>query len=130
MKRGREKFRFDVVRHDGASVVRLLDSHYHADSLAPLEATFIEAEADAPCASIVVDLNGVSLLSSTALRAIRASHARLEKAGGRIVAAGAADLVADVLKFAPFIAKYASVDEALAALRAEADATEPTRGST
>lgn len=125
----RSRFRFELTQAKGAQVLRLLDSHYHADSLGPLEAKFMEIEAAAPGSPVVIDLSGVSLLSSTALRAIRAAHRRLEATGARIVAAGAADLVADVLKFAPFIDHHPTVDEALAALNAKADAGEPTRGS-
>lgn len=101
------------------AVLRLLNEKYHADSLEVLDAQFRKLEAMAPGGLVVVDLERVTLLSSTALRAIRAAHARLETRGGRIVAAGGGDLVRSVLKFAPFISHHATVDEAVGALAAQ-----------
>lgn len=114
----RASFRFETSRHGGATVLRLCDSHYHADSLEPLDAKLREAEAETAAGLVIVDLGAVALLSSTALRAFRASHRRLEETGGRIVAAGGGELVADVLKFAPFINHYPTIDEAVSALSA------------
>lgn len=115
----REKIRSKVERIDGIVVLRLLDDKYHSDSMDALDARFRALEADAPRGLIVVDLDRVTLLSSSALRAVRAAHARLEAREGRIAAAGGGDLVRGVLKFAPFIAQYATVEEAVSALSAD-----------
>lgn len=117
LKRG--KFEADVSWRGDIAVLRLLNDKYHADSLDALDAQFRALEAEASTGLIVVDLEKVSLLSSTALRAIRASHARLEKRAGRIVAAGGGDLVRSVLRFAPFIHHHDAVEEAVSALSAE-----------
>ena len=109
-------FEAETTQRGDVVVLKLLNEKYHADSLEALESQFRALEGDAPRALIVLDLDRVSLLSSTALRAIRAAHARLEERGGRIVAAGGGDLVRSVLKFAPFIAHHGTVDEAVSAL--------------
>ena len=116
----RAKFHFETTTCGRATVLRLCDTHYHADSLEALEAKFRETEAavsgEDGGGEIIVDLSAVALLSSTALRALRTAFRRLEERGGRIVAAGGGELVVGVLKFAPFIAHYPSVEDAAAAL--------------
>lgn len=111
----RAEFNFETTDADGVTVLKLCDARYHADSLEPLNAKFQEIEARRADGRIVVDLSAVRLFSSSALRAIRASHRRVLRRRGRIVAAGGGELVAGVLKFAPFIEHYSNVDEALAA---------------
>ncbi len=103
-------------------VLTLADSHYHSDSMAALAEALRDADAKARTGIVVVDLGAVVLLSSTALRALRAAHMALEARGGRIVAASGGELVRGVLKFAPFIAKYDTVRNALKAQSVEAAA--------
>ena len=119
MSAKRTKFSFQTSEIDGAVVLRLGDSHYHADSYEALEAKFREVEAIGDQRRIVVDFADVALFSSTALRALRAAYRRFEDAGGRIVAAGGGELVAGVLRFAPFVRHYSSVEQAVAAFEAE-----------
>lgn len=114
--RMRSEHRLEIEDRAEARIVRLLSSHYHADSLETLEKTFHEAAKEPPGGVIVLDLSRVVLFSSTALRALRSTSSRLGEAGGRIVAAGGGELVVGVLKFAPFVTHYATLDEALAAL--------------
>ncbi|MEM7546115.1 MAG: hypothetical protein AAF367_11315 [Pseudomonadota bacterium] len=99
------------------AVLALLASHYHADVLEPLGEALKDADARSRSGIVIVDLSAVVLLSSTALRALRAAHIALEARGGRIVAAGGGELVVSVLKFAPFIAHYPDLSEAAAAFR-------------
>lgn len=101
-------------------------SHYHADSLTALSAALRRAVEmameEGGATDVVVDLSGVVLFSSTALRTLRTAHMELETHGARIVAAGGGELVGGVLKFAPFVRHYPDIDQALAALKAERDA--------
>ena len=120
MIRRSPRFSFETSEKGGLLVLALCDSHYHADSLDALEAKFREVEGQAPKGIVIVDLARVALLSSTALRAMRASFRRLEPVGGRIVAAAGGELVRGVLKFAPFIEHYRNLDEAVAAMNAPA----------
>lgn len=124
----RAEFNFETTDAEGATILKLCDTRYHADSLEPLNARFLEVEAASETGNVVVDLSDVRLFSSSALRAMRASHRRLSGRGGRIVAAGGGDLVAGVLKFAPFIEHYSSVEEALAAFGAPASDETTARG--
>lgn len=121
MKAKRPKFSFETDEVGGATVLRLGDSHYHADSYEALEAKFREVEAAGAAAGVVVDFSKVALFSSTALRALRAAYRRTAEAGGRIVAAGGGELVAGVLKFAPFVEHYPTVEDAVAGLTAAAE---------
>ncbi|MEX2520592.1 MAG: STAS domain-containing protein [Paracoccaceae bacterium] len=114
----RTEMRGDIV------VLTFGASHYHADSHAALGAALTQAADAARAGRVIVDLSGVVLFSSTALRALRSTYVALEARGGRIVAAGGGELVAGVLKFAPFIEHYHSVDEAVAALSAAPSAKE------
>lgn len=115
--RDRPDHRFEVSTEDGVGVLRLLDSHYHVDSHDALEAQFAEVDRAAPAGLVVVDMTAVTLFASTALRALMVAHKRLSARGGRIVAAGGGELVANYLRFAPFILHYETVEEAKAALR-------------
>lgn len=114
----RAEFNFETTEAAGATILKLCDARYHADSLDPLNARFLAVEASSETGNVIVDLSAVRLFSSSALRAMRAAHRRLAGRGGRIVAAGGGELVAGVLKFAPFIDHYDDVDKALAAFSA------------
>lgn len=116
----RTEMRGDIV------VLAFGASHYHADSHAALDAALSKAAAATKTGRLIVDLDGVVLFSSTALRALRTAYVALESRGGRIVAAGGGELVAGVLKFAPFIEHYHNLDEAVAALSAGPSAKEAT----
>lgn len=125
----RRRFPYAVRRERGCVVLTLGASHYHADCAAPLAEALREAgrvcaegRADNP-RSLIVDLAAVVLISSIALREIRSAHVALRAGGARIVAAGGGELVARVLKFAPFISHHASVDAAFTAIEAERAAT-------
>lgn len=111
---------FALTRHADVIVVRFGSTHYHADSFERLGDVLNEARraasSDGAAALVVADLGGVVLLSSTALGALRTAHRAIEEGGGRLVAAAGGDLVAGVLKFAPFIAHHPTVGEAVAAL--------------
>lgn len=113
------RFPFRFERRPGCAVLVFGATHYHSDSFAALSKALGAAAEAAPGGRLAVDLSGVVLLSSTALRALRAAHVALEAKGGGLVAAGGGELVAGVLKFAPFIRRYGNVDEAAAALRGE-----------
>ncbi|MFV0473126.1 MAG: hypothetical protein ACK5MQ_02635 [Pikeienuella sp.] len=115
---------YALRRERGYVVLTLGASHYHADG-APALAEALR-DAGRICAEtapgrapwVVADFGAVVLLSSIALRELRAAHIALGKRGGGIVAAGGGELVERVLKFAPFIAHHDSLDQALAALDA------------
>lgn len=117
--RMRSEHRVEIEDRAEARILRLLSSHYHADSLETLEKTFDKAVKAPPGDIIVLDLSRVVLFSSTALRALRSASAKLGETGGRIVAAGGGELVVGVLKFAPFVTHYPTLDEALASVAAE-----------
>ena len=99
-------------------VARCAQTHYRADSREEFRAGLAEAAAAAK-GDVVLDLSGVVLLSSVAVRAIREHHQILAEAGRRIVAAGGGDLVRGVLKFAPFLHHHDSVEGAISALGKE-----------
>lgn len=123
------KYHFTSEAYGDVAVLRLEDSHYHSDCMEPLEAALIAAADLSKAAMLVADMSKVVLLSSTALRALRARHIALEAKGGRIVSAGGGELVASVVKFAPFIRHFADLHAALAELSADAAATYSKRGS-
>lgn len=102
------------------AVLILTHSHYHSDSMEGLGHVLRHADEQSRSGVVVVDLSAVVLLSSTALRAMRGAHVALERRGGRIVAASGAELVRNVLKFAPFITQYDTVKHALVACSEEA----------
>ncbi|MEM7524989.1 MAG: hypothetical protein AAF360_14785 [Pseudomonadota bacterium] len=111
------------IDHNGSvTTLACLSTHYHADSMGSLTEKLKEADESTPSGLVVVDLTHVVLFSSTALRALRAAHLALEGRGGRIVAAGGGELVAGVLKFAPFLPHYPTVEAAVQALSGGADA--------
>lgn len=95
-----------------------LDSHYHADCGDRFAEALAEAGDVSDTGDVIVDLSGVALLSSAALRALRTAHDALSVRGGSLSAAGGGDLVVGVLRFAPFMTHYDSVDEAAAAIAA------------
>lgn len=107
---------FRIDRHGSTAVVVCLHTHYHADCQEAFAAVLRGAQAASESGDVIVDLDGVVLLSSTALRALRGAHRDLTAAGGRIAAAGGGDLVHGVLKFAPFITHYDTLEEAGRAL--------------
>lgn len=109
----------------GVTILAFHRTHYYADSFNALGKALTEAISEAGNANLIVDLNPVLLLSSTALRALRMAHLSLSPGGGRIVAVGGGELVAGVLKFAPFMDHYPDLDSALAALDT---AREPRKG--
>lgn len=113
-------YRFRTADEGRWAILTLCDTHYHVDSFAPLEEQFLALEADDPSRPVIVDMTSVRLFSSTALRAMMTAYRRVSSAGGRIVAAGGGEIVANFLRFAPFIDHYATVEEARAALSARA----------
>ena len=115
MKDAEKRFPFRCETRGDVTVLHCGATHYHADSFAPLGRALSAAAEQAGRGGLVVDLSGVVLFSSTALRALRAAHLERERQGGRIVAAGGGELVSGVLKFAPFIPHYQNLEEAVAA---------------
>lgn len=103
-------------------VLRLGASHYHADCMEALEEALKNAAAASPGTAILIDMERVVLFSSTALRALRSAHQAMERGGGRIVAAAGGELVGSVLRFAPFVKHYPSLEAALDDLSEKAGA--------
>jgi anti-anti-sigma regulatory factor len=112
----------EVSVYGDAVVLTLTATHYHSDSMEVLAAALAAADGQSPSGQVVVDMALVQLLSSTALRALRAAHLALEARGGRIMAASGKDLVRGVLKFAPFIVHHDTVETALRSQSVEAAA--------
>ncbi|MGB0506474.1 MAG: hypothetical protein ACPGGK_09795 [Pikeienuella sp.] len=110
------KYSIEIRVYADISVVCCKDTHYHSDCITALGAVLSEAEKQASSGLVIVDLTDVVLFSSAALRALRATHLSLKKRDGRIVAAGGGELALSVLKFAPFIEHFVTLDEALAKL--------------
>ena len=109
------KYKFRRERIGDRVVLHCLSSHYHSDCEEVFETALRDAEALAAGGAVVLALDGVALFSSSALRALRASHRRLSARGGSIVAAGGGELAVGVLKFAPFIDHHPSIAAALSA---------------
>ncbi len=109
-----QRFPYRLDRVADAVVLRLDGTHYHADSFDALRQALEEAGSSAAGGRVVVDLGKVVLISSTVLRVFRAAHLALAERGGALHVAGGGELVANVLKFAPFIRRYETVDEAAA----------------
>lgn len=118
---GKSAYRVEIL--GTVAVLHLLSSHYHADVMEPLSDVLKTADASSASGVVVVNLDGVLLLSSTALRALRAAHIKLEARRGRIVAAGGGELVVGVLKFAPFIEHYPNLEAAVDATGSAPDAS-------
>lgn len=112
----RHVYKFDTKLYDGVAVVKCRDTHYHSDCAQSVLDAMSDARAKASSGSVVLDMSGVRLFSSSALRAVRASYVAAQETGGRIVAAGGGELVVNVLKFAPFILHFETVHNALAQL--------------
>lgn len=112
----KQKYKIENRIYADVSVVCCKDTHYHSDSITALGGALKTAESQSTSAFVIVDLSGVVLFSSAALRALRATHLALTKRGGRIVAAGGGELALGVLKFAPFIEHFEDLSGALAAL--------------
>lgn len=106
-------FRVDL---DGEiAIVTCLQSHYRADSFSDFRAA-LSAAAEAASGPLLIDLENVVLLSSSALRALREANGTLAGQGRRIVAAGGGDLVRAALKFASFVSHHDDLPAAKSAI--------------
>lgn len=106
-------YKFDTRVFSGIAVIQCRDTHYHSDCIGSLTETLDKALQQADAGIVVLDMSGVRLFSSSALRAVRAVHVRAMARDGRIVAASGGELAINVLKFAPFIFHFETVAEAL-----------------
>jgi len=106
-----------VIEHKmqgDVSVLKLLSKQYFSDSQSIFAAYLAEAEAASPTKRIILDLGQAQQLTSGPLGALRAAYARLDKQGGRIVAAGGGEFAVKVLSFAAnFIDHFPTLDAAM-----------------
>ncbi|MEM8754536.1 MAG: hypothetical protein AAGF90_16285 [Pseudomonadota bacterium] len=101
-----------------AAILLCLDDRYHADCGEAFERALKDADGASPSGRVVLDLTAVALLSSAALRALRSGHEALAARGGALSAGGGGDLVFGVLRFAPFMKHYDTIETAVAAFSA------------
>ena len=113
-------YSFETSTFADVAVMRCRDTHYHSDCAQALSSALHAARGASASASVVLDLTGVRLFTSSALRAVRAAHVAMSDAGGRIIAVGGGEMVVNVLKFAPFIVRCDTVSDALAMVSDEA----------
>ena len=103
------------VRHDGVTVVSFLDN---LDVTTSAEATvFLDAEIEGGHTSLVIDMGGVTYLSSAGLRVILGAMQKAGTAGGDVRLAGVEGNIQRVVEMAGvagIMKAFPSVDQAAA----------------
>ena len=103
------------VRHNGVTVISFLDN---LDATTSAEATaFLDAEIEGEHTSLVIDMGGVTYLSSAGLRVILGAMQKARTAGGDVRLAGAEGNIRRVVEMAGvarIMKAFPSVDQAVA----------------
>ncbi|MGD2039294.1 MAG: STAS domain-containing protein [Anaerolineae bacterium] len=105
-------------QYDGVRVVSGIE--YLDAATSPEVSAFLDAELEAGHVKLVMDLSGVSYLSSAGLRVILSTLRGARSAGGDLRLAGAEGnirRVLDVSGFSTFIETYPAIEEAAASYR-------------